>query len=172
MLAIQSYGFTTFSVFHNDTGKAAKLISLCCKNLPCIRFKGGQNVDTGVTRGWWFSMSIGFRARTTLLLNLLRMGLLRTNKTTIHFVSPFIFQIVNPCEVEITEALICTRKQFPEGCYGSSGKMMPWAASGILSFSCTLLYKKITLSPVEIIGKLRNNPSVISICSGQKPFTQ
>ena len=129
-------------------------------------------LDTGVTRGWWFSMSIGFRARTTLLLNLLRMGLLRTNKTTIHFVSPFIFQIVNPCEVEITEALICTRKQFPEGCYGSSGKMMPWAASGLLSFSCILLDKKITLSPVEITGKLRNNPSVISICSGQKPCTQ
>ena len=80
-------------------------------------------------------MSIGFRARTTLLLNLLRMVLLRTNKTTIHFVSPFIFQFVNPCEVEITEALICTRTLFPEGCYGSSGNMTPWAAGGLLSFS-------------------------------------
>lgn len=109
--------------------------------------------------------------RTTLLLNVLRMGLLRTNKTTIHFVFPFIFQFVNPCEVEITEALIFTGKQYPEGCYGSSGKMTPWVASGLLSFSRILLYKKITLSPVEIISELRHNPSVISIYSGQKPFT-
>ena len=109
--------------------------------------------------------------RTTLLLNVLIMGLLRTNKTTIHFVPPFIFQFVNPCEVEITEALIFTRKQYPEGCYGSSGKITPWAASGLLSFSRILLYKKITLSLVEIISELRHNPSVISIYSGKTPFT-
>ena len=109
--------------------------------------------------------------RTTRLLNLLIMGLLRTNNTTIHFVSPFIFQFVNPCEVETTETLIFTRKQYPEGCYGSSGKRKPWAASGLLSFSRILLYKKITLSPVEIISELRHNPSVISIYSGQEPFT-
>ena len=108
--------------------------------------------------------------RTTLLLNVLRMGLLRANKSTIHFVLPFIFQFVNPCQVEIAEALIFTRKQYPEGCYGSSGQMTPWAASGLLSVSRILLYKKITLSPVAIISELRHNPSVISIYSGKNTF--
>ena len=110
--------------------------------------------------------------RTTLLLNVLRMamGLLRANKSTIHFVPPFIFQFVNPCQVEIAEALIFTRKQYPEGCYGSSGQMTPWAASGLLSVSRILLYKQITLSPVEIISELRHNPSVISIYSGKNTF--
>jgi len=38
-----------------------------------------------------------------------------TTKTRIHFIFPFIFKFGSPGEVLLTKALICTRKQYPEG---------------------------------------------------------